>query len=102
LVLSSQVLVLAAAVAAVILVVQLPKQLWPIVAAIAAGLELLIRFGILRLSVRGVDLWLILGIALAVAGGMTWMKSTTKVAITAAAVVAFVGLIQVASSVGAQ
>lgn len=66
-----------------------------IVSVLAAGLEVLTQLNLLRLQVAHLHLGLVLGIALAVPALVIWFKATTKAAITAAAIAAFVGLVQV-------
>jgi hypothetical protein len=82
-------------VAAVVLLVASPKRALAIVAVLAAALEVLALLGLLWLKVAGVPLSLVLGLALAVPALVIWFGSTTKAAITAAALTAFVGILQV-------
>jgi hypothetical protein len=66
-----------------------------IVSVLAAGLEVLIQLGLLRLHVVGIPLGLVLGIALAIPALIAWFKATGKAALTSSAVAAFVGMVQV-------
>jgi len=65
------------------------------IAVLAAGLEVLTQLQLLRLQVAHLNLGLVLGFALAVPALIAWFRSTSKTAITAAAIAAFVGLVQV-------
>ena len=82
-------------VAAVVLLVASQKRGLSIVAVLAAALEVLSLLGILQFRVVGLSLALVLGLALAVPALIIWFGSTTKSAITAAALTAFVGILQV-------
>jgi hypothetical protein len=66
-----------------------------IISVLAAGLEVLIQLGLLRLQVVGIPLGLVLGIALAVPALFIWFKATGKAALTSASLAAFIGLVQV-------
>jgi hypothetical protein len=65
-----------------------------VIAIVAAALEVAMGFGVIRLHVGGLHLGLILGLALAIAGLLSWLRASSKAAVTAAAVVAFVGVLQ--------
>jgi hypothetical protein len=88
------VLAYSALAAALVLLTASQSRGLAIVAVLAAGLEVLMQLNLLRLQVAHVPLGLVLGLALAVPALIIWFKSTTKAAITAAAVAAFVGLVQ--------
>jgi hypothetical protein len=64
-------------------------------ALLASGLEVAMAFGLLRLHVAGVPLGLVLGLALAVPGVLAWFRASSKPAVSAAAIVAFAGVLQV-------
>jgi hypothetical protein len=66
-----------------------------IVSVLAAGVEVLIQLGLLRLQVARIPLGLVLGIALAVPALLVWFKASGKAALTSASLAAFVGLVQV-------
>ncbi len=66
-----------------------------LVALIASALEVAMALGVMRIHAAGVHLGLVLGLVLAIAGLLAWLRSTSKAAITAAAVVALVGVLQV-------
>jgi hypothetical protein len=67
-----------------------------IVSVLAAGLEVLTQLNLLRLQVAHLHLGLVLGVALALPALVIWFRSTSKAAVTAAGIAAFIGLVQVA------
>jgi hypothetical protein len=90
------VLIVAALASSLLLVFQLKQRLIPIVAAVASGLEAVLAFHILKFSLKGINLGLVLGGVLAVAGALIWAtKATGKPHVTAATIIALVGAIQV-------
>lgn len=88
-------LVLTALGASILLVLQCRPRLFPVIALVAAGIETLFVLKIVTFRVKGIDLWLLLGAALLVAGVVCWLKTKAKNTVSAATVVAFVGAIQV-------
>ncbi len=82
-------------VAALVLLTASQSRGLAIVSVLAAAFEVLTQLGLLRLQVAHLHLGLVLGLVLAVPALIIWFKSTTKAAITAAAIAAFVGLVQV-------
>jgi hypothetical protein len=95
----SMIFAVAAMAGAVLLLVQTSNRIWPLVAVIAAGIHLLILTRIVHLSISGLSLSLVLGLALAVAGVMCWLKVSSKLHVSAATVVALLGLIMAANVV---
>lgn len=93
----SMIFAVAALVSAVVLLLQSKNRLWAIVALVAAGLHLLIVSGLLRLSLSGISLSLVLGLALLVAGVMSWLKVVGKVQVSAATVVTLAGALMALS-----
>ncbi|HET6414085.1 MAG TPA: hypothetical protein VFG53_18650 [Anaeromyxobacter sp.] len=81
--------------AALALLVTAPSRGVAAIAVLAAGLEVLTQLQLLRLQVAHLRLGLFLGLALAVPALIAWFRSTSKTAITAAAIAAFVGLLQI-------
>src|SRR5512133_179348 len=71
-----------------------------LVALVASGVEVAMALGLLHLSVAHLPLGIVLGVALAVPGVLAWLRSGAKTATSAAAIVAFVGALQVLSSLG--
>jgi hypothetical protein len=66
-----------------------------VVALAASALEVAMAFGALRLALPGVQLGLGLGLALAIPGLLAWLRASAKLAVSAAAVIAFAGALQV-------
>jgi hypothetical protein len=69
-------------------------------ALVASAVEVAMAVGLLHLSVAHLPLGTLLGLALAVPGVLAWLRSSSKAATTAAAIVAFVGGLQVLSALG--
>jgi hypothetical protein len=92
---NTTVLALAALAAAIILVTSSSARLAAIVAVVAAGIDVLIRLGVVHFGISGVSLGLVIGLALAVPGVISWMRVASKTAVTAATVVTLVGLMRV-------
>jgi len=90
--------VAALACSAILLFAQVARPV-AFVALVASALEVAMAFGVLRIHAAGVPLGLVLGLVLAVTGLLAWLRSTAKTAITAAAVVALVGVLQVVVAV---
>jgi hypothetical protein len=89
-------LALSALAASVVLLLSSTGRAMPAIALVASGLEVLMALGALRVRVPGMSLSLVLGLALAIPGVIAWFRASGKTAISAAAVVAFIGLLQVA------
>ncbi len=70
-----------------------------VIGLVASGLEVAMALGALRLHVAGVPLGLVLGLALALPGLMAWLRAGSKPAVSAAVILAFVGILQVAVAV---
>src|SRR5262245_32216417 len=91
-------LILLAVGASIVLLMQVKARLFPVIALGASGLEALLAFRVVKFSAGGVNLFLVLGGALIVAGLAVWMKTNGKVPVTAATAVALVGAVQVVSA----
>lgn len=89
-------LVLVALGAALVAFAQSQARMFPLIALIVSGLQALLAFGFVSLSVRGLSLGLILGAALLGAGVGIWSKATGKLSVSCAAIITLVGGIQVA------
>ncbi len=85
---------------AIFLVAGQAARLLGAVALIASAIEVAMAFGVVRFSVAGVPLGLVLGLCLAVPGLLAWLRSPSKAGITASTVVALVGILQVIGAVG--
>lgn len=92
----AQLLIVAAVVASVLLLTRSSMLLWPAIAVVASGIEALLAFGVVSLSVSGVNLGFVLAAALTVAGGGAWMREHGKPSVTAATVLVLVGATQLA------
>jgi len=82
--------------ASVVLVLQPGDRLFPIIAAVAAGLEALIAFHIISLSSARFRVDAILPAILVLAGAVCWARAGTKSTITAASAVVLLGALQLA------
>jgi hypothetical protein len=89
-------LAVAALAAAVVLFLARASRPLVAVALVASGVEVLMAFGLLRLHLSlEVPLQLVLGALIAVPALLVWLRVTAKTAISAATVLAFVGVLQV-------
>jgi len=93
-------LAVSALVAAVALFLSAQSRALATIALVAGALEVAMAFGVLRLSVAGVPLGLVLGLALAVPGVLAWLRATAKTAVSAAAIISLAGFLQVLSAIG--
>ncbi|MCG8424929.1 MAG: hypothetical protein MJE77_44160 [Proteobacteria bacterium] len=87
-------LAFAALVASVILL-RLPARILPILAVLTSGLEVAMAFRLVTFGISGVSLPIILGAILTTTGGLMLAQANSKPLVSAATVVALVGLIQV-------
>ncbi len=95
-------LAVSALAASVLLLAFSQQRVLAVVALVASALETAIALGYLHVAVARVPLGLVLGLALAVPGLIAWLRATAKGAVSAAALVAFTGVLQVAVYVGAR
>jgi hypothetical protein len=91
---TGEALIVSAVVATVILVLDRGDRLWPVLAAVAAGVEALLVFKIISLSISSFNVGTVLAAILTVAAGVCWMRSSGKSTVTAATVALMVGLLQ--------
>jgi len=87
-------LVLCTLVASVILVLHGGERLIPMIALLACAIEALTVFHVIQLSSPRIRIDVILAAVLVVTGGIAWARSSAKSAVTAATVIALVGLTQ--------
>jgi hypothetical protein len=87
-------LVVCALIASVILVLNGGARLVPLLALVACAIETLIVFHLVQLSSPRIRIDIILAAMLLVTGSIAWARSSGKSAVTAATVIALVGLIQ--------
>ncbi len=81
--------------ASLVLLFTSPGKVLPGIALVASALEVLMALGILRIAVAGFSLGLALGLCLGLPGAIAWFRATAKAPVSAAAVVTFVGILQV-------
>jgi hypothetical protein len=93
-------LAVAALAASAVLVFSKVAGPFAVVALVASALEVAMAFGVLRLHVTNAPLGLLLGLALAIPGLLAWLRATSKTAVSAAAIVAFAGVLQALSAIG--
>jgi hypothetical protein len=91
-------LVVTALIGALVLVLPKGDRLYPAIAFLGAAIEALIVFKILSISVTKLRIDLLLGGMVAVGGALSWSRAGAKTHVTAAAVVTFIGLLQLLSS----
>jgi hypothetical protein len=91
-------LVGAALIASIVLLLRHRPVGLPVVALVVAAFEALVAFHLVSLSIARVPLPLFLGVALTIAGLAVWLRAGMKSTITAASLVTFVGLVQVAAA----
>ena len=96
---ANNLLTVVALAASVFLVLNVPARLFPVIALVASALEALRAFGILSLKVPMIGAALLFGGAMVVGGVGSWIKSSGKVPVTAAVLVALVGLMRVLAHV---
>jgi hypothetical protein len=65
-------------------------RMWPTLAVIASGVQLLLVFGLMSLTLTKFRIDVILPAILVVAGVVCWMKSSEKGAITAATMIGLI------------
>jgi hypothetical protein len=88
------VLVLTTVLASFVLLFQGSERTFPTIAVIASGLQALMIFGVLTLTLTKFRVDVILPALLVIAGAVCWARTSTKGGITAATVVAFSGAAQ--------
>ena len=93
---AGQLMVLVALVGSIVLVARGGTRPFALVALIASGIEALLVFRLIQLSVARFDLMTILAAAMLVAGGVCWYREGGKATVTSATAVALVGALQLA------
>ena len=86
-------LVVVAFASSIVLLLQSDRPV-ALVAVVASGIETLLVFGLMSLSLARFRIDVVLPALLAIAGIVAWARSTTKHVITAATLVACVGALQ--------
>jgi hypothetical protein len=92
-------LVVSALIGSIVLVLNRGDRLWPVIAVVAAGIEALMAFNLLQMSLSKFRIDVILPGVLLVAGALCWSKAAGKSTITAATVVSLVAIIQLAGAI---
>ena len=89
-------LAVAALAASIMLFLAPASRALAIIALVASGIEVLMVFGLLVLNVRtSVPLQLVLGSLIAIPAVLIWLRASAKTGVSAATVLAFVGVLQV-------
>ena len=91
----STVLIVAALVASGVALLFASQRLVAVVALVVSGVEVAMHLGVLRMYSGRFSLGTVLGVALVVCGAILWVSAGRKVAVSAATVIALVGLAQV-------
>ena len=86
---------LAALVASGFLLLGSAARIPAVFATAAAGLEVLMAYGVVHLSTSHFSVGLVLGLVLLVAGVLAYLRVSTKHAVSAATIAVLVGLVQV-------
>jgi hypothetical protein len=91
-------LIVVALVSSVMLLLEKNERTISLIAVIAAGVEALLAFGLMSLSLAKFRIDVILPAVLVVTGVIAWARSASKPAITAATLVTMVGGLQLAGA----
>jgi len=91
-------LIVVALVSSIVLLLQRSERTISLVAVIASGIEALLAFGLMSLSLAKFRIDVILPALLVVAGVIAWARSSTKHSITAGTLVTIVGALQLAAA----
>jgi hypothetical protein len=83
--------------ASIYLLMRLPARLFPIVAVVASGLEVLRAMAMLNVKIPVVGAAALFAAAMVVGGAGSWLKASSKLPTTAAALVVFVGAMRLLS-----
>jgi hypothetical protein len=86
---------LAALVASAFLLLGSAARIPAVFATAAAGLEVLMAYGVVHLSVSGFPVGLVLGAVLLAAGIVAYLRVSAKGAVSAATIAVLVGMVQV-------
>src|SRR4026209_2024695 len=95
---TSTALVITALVASAYLLTHKGDRLYPGIAVVVAGIQALIVFKIMSISVTKFRIDVALAGALTVAGALCWHRSSTKGAIAASTAVTLIGLLELLSA----
>src|SRR5512147_2319374 len=93
-------LALSALVASAALFLTGPSRVLATIALVASALAVAIDLRMMHVAIGHVPLRLVIGLALAIPGVLAWLRASAKTATTAAAILAFVGGLQVVAVLG--
>ena len=91
-------LILIALASSVVLLLHAGERTLSIVALIAAGIQALIAFGWVSLTISAFRVEIVLAAILAVVGALAWLRTSAKYAVTASTLLAVVGAVELLSS----
>jgi hypothetical protein len=83
--------------ASILLLMRLQARLFPIVAVIGSALEVLRAMAIINMKVPVIPAATLFCLLIVVGGVGTWWKTTSRIPVTAAALVAFIGVMRLLS-----
>jgi len=86
---------LVALAASVLLLLRVRPRLFPAIALVASGVEVLRGFGFISFKVPVIGAGVLFGALLVVGGAGSWMRAGSKVATSAATIVVLFGLLRV-------
>ena len=86
--------------AAIFLLMRLPARLFPIVAVVASALEALRALSILNVKVPVIPAATLFAAAMVIGGVGSWLKTSSRLPVTAAALIAFVGTMRLLARYG--
>ena len=86
--------------ASIILLLRTSARLFPTVALVGSGLEVLRAMAILNVKVPVIGALVLFALAMVVGGVGSWLKTSAKIPVTAAALVVFVGIMRLLSRYG--
>ena len=87
-------LVIVALVSSIVLMLETSSRTVALVAVIASGIEALLVFGLMSLSVAKFRIDVVLPALLAISGAIAWARTSSKHAVTAGTLVTAVGALQ--------
>jgi hypothetical protein len=88
------VLVITTFCAALYLLMNKSDRMWPTLAVIASGVQLLMVFGLMSLTLAKFRIDVIIPALLVIAGVICWMKVSTKGTITASVLIMLIGAME--------
>lgn len=95
---SGTALIVVALVSSIVLLLGKSERTIAIIAVLAAGIEALLAFGLMSLSLAKFRIDVILPALLLIAGAIAWARSSGKHAVTAGTLVTLVGALQLAGA----